>query len=81
MIYGIFHTLIIHLQKDDRLFKKHDRIFKKGDRVLKKRGRPSNPMSGCRKIQSVQEDYTPQASTIQPINEQMYKMQVFLANP
>jgi hypothetical protein len=39
MIYGIFHALIIHHQKDDHLFKKHDRVFKKGDRVLKKRGR------------------------------------------
>ena len=39
MIYGIFPVLIIHLQKDDRLFKKHDRVLKKDDRVLKKRGR------------------------------------------
>ena len=41
MIYGRFPAHIIHLQKDDRLFKKHDRVFKKDDRVLKKRGHPS----------------------------------------
>jgi hypothetical protein len=46
MIYGIFHALIIHHQKDDRLFLKHDRVFKKDDRVLKKRGHLSNPISG-----------------------------------
>ena len=79
MIYGIFPALIIHHKKDDRLFLKHDRVFKKDDRVFKKRGRLSNPMSGCKKTQPVHEDYTPQATTCQPINQRVYKMQVFLA--
>ena len=69
MIYGIFPALIIHHQKDDRLFLKHDRVFKKDDRVLKKRGHPSNPMSGCRKTQPAQEDYTSQTTTSQLINQ------------
>ena len=76
MIYGIFPAHIIHLQKDDRLFKKHDRVFKKGDRVLKKGdrvlkkgGHLSNPTSECRKIQPVQEDYTFQTTTSQLINQ------------
>ena len=73
MIYGIFHALIIHHQKDDR-------VFKKGDRVLKKRGHLSIPTSECRKIQPVQEDYTPQTPTSQSINQRVYKMQVFSAN-
>ena len=72
MIYGIFPAHIIHPKKDDRLFLKHDRVFKK-------RGRLSNPMSGCKKTQPVHEDYTPQATTCQPINQRVYKMQVFLA--
>ena len=80
MIYGRFPALTIHHQKDDRLFLKHDRVFKKDDRVLKKRGRLSNPISECRKIQPVQEDYTPQTPTSQSINQRVYKMQVFSAN-
>ena len=80
MIYGIFHALIIHPKKDDRLFLKHDRVFKKDDRVLKKRGHLSNPTSECRKIQPVQDDYTPQTPTSQSINQRVYKMQVFSAN-
>ena len=80
MIYGRFPAHIIHLQKDDRLFKKHDRVFKKGDRVFKKRGHLSNPTSGQRKVQSMQEDYTPQTPTSQSINQRVYKKQVFSAN-
>ena len=80
MIYGRFPALTIHHQKDDRLFLKHDRVFKKDDRVLKKRGHPSNPTSECRKIQPVQDDYTPQTPTSQPISQRVYKMQVFSAN-
>ena len=80
MIYGRFPALIIHHKKDDRLFLKHDRVFKKDDRVLKKRGHLSNPMSECRKIQSMQEDYTPETPTSQSINQRVYKMQVFSAN-
>ena len=79
MIHGRFPAHIIHQKKDDRLFLKHDRVFKKDDRVLKKRGHLSNPMSGCRKIQPVQDDYTPQTPTSQSINQRVYKMQVFLA--
>ena len=66
MIYGIFPALIIHHKKDDRLFLKD--------------GHLSNPTSECRKIQPVQDDYTPQTPTSQSIKERVYKMQVFSAN-
>ena len=59
---------------------KHDRVFLKRGHVFKKDGHLSNPMSGCRKIQPVQDDYTPQTPTSQSINQRVYKMQVFSAN-